>query len=418
MRRLTRFVLRLYPAAWRKRYRAELEALIEDSGAGWRVIADLLKESIKMQLTTWSFGKLAAVLGLAGLVAAGVTSAFIAPIYISQAGLRITPPAGSVMQHATNHLMQMENQILSRTSLSAIIQDPRLDLYASERKTLPLEDVIEKMRRQDIRIRIVSLPANSSEAFSVSFSYPDKVKAQRTVQALIAKFQDANLELDREGVYAGDHLQVVDPPTLPASPGIPFLPPDWTDVVPVPNWLRPNRVSKAELRMVPASASEGRGPLTERITRIQNEVLSRASLSSIIQNPRLELYQQERKSAPLEDVIERMRKDIRIGRVSGDPLAFTISFGYLDRGRAQRTLQALVLRFVDADVEVQHQQEAARHEPPTIVREAMNLEVLDPPSTDRQRRNFYRVGMIGLIAGLMLAAVARLLFRLRSPTAA
>jgi hypothetical protein len=34
----------LYPAAWKKRYGDELDALIEDAGGGWRVISDLLKE--------------------------------------------------------------------------------------------------------------------------------------------------------------------------------------------------------------------------------------------------------------------------------------------------------------------------------------------------------------------------------------
>jgi hypothetical protein len=68
MKRLTQFVLRLYPADWRARYQAEMEALIKDSGQGWLAVADLLKGAIGMQLKTWPFWKLATALGLAGIV--------------------------------------------------------------------------------------------------------------------------------------------------------------------------------------------------------------------------------------------------------------------------------------------------------------------------------------------------------------
>jgi hypothetical protein len=242
MKRFTRFALWLYPAAWRSRYRAELEALIEDSGSNWRVIADLLKESMKMPLTTGSFAKLAAGLGLAGLVLAGVTSAFIPSGYTSDAKLEITPTPGSGNQHVTEHLMQMENEILSWRSLGNIVRDPRLDLYKFERESTPLEDVIERMRREDIRIRLVS-----PSTFSISFRYPDQIKAQKTVQALIVKFQNENLKPVRIVLPDRGHLVVLDPPTLPR---IPFLP-DWQDVLPLPTWVRPGWVSRAQLEMVP-----------------------------------------------------------------------------------------------------------------------------------------------------------------------
>jgi uncharacterized protein involved in exopolysaccharide biosynthesis len=138
----------------------------------------------------------------AGIVIATVTAFLLPNSYISTAEMQITPAqisqsivATTINQQLTERIQQMENEILSRTSLSGLIQDPRLDLYKSERQNKPLEDVIEEMRSRDVRIQIVSLPGDErrrASAFTVSFSYPDRLKAQQTVQALITKFNDAN----------------------------------------------------------------------------------------------------------------------------------------------------------------------------------------------------------------------------------
>jgi len=139
---------------------------------------------------------------LAGIVIS-IVVAFVMPnVYVSSAEMQITPAqiSESIVKTTTNQLLterilQMQSEILSRTSLSAIIQDPRLDLYKSDRAIKPIEDVIEAMRTRDIRIKIDSLPgegARRASAFSISFSYPDRLKAQQTVQALMTKFEDSN----------------------------------------------------------------------------------------------------------------------------------------------------------------------------------------------------------------------------------
>src|SRR5216684_9097784 len=66
--RLIRFAGRLYPASWRRRYRVEFEALIEDASRDWRDVLDVLLGAMKMQLTTWTFGKMATAFGVAGAV--------------------------------------------------------------------------------------------------------------------------------------------------------------------------------------------------------------------------------------------------------------------------------------------------------------------------------------------------------------
>jgi succinoglycan biosynthesis transport protein ExoP len=129
-------------------------------------------------------------------------------VYVSQAVMRITPSqisaniaTSTLNQQLTERILQMEQEILSRTSLSGVIQDPRLDLYKSDRAKRPLEDVIEDMRTKDVHIGIVDLPGAVTErqasAFNISFSYYDAHKAQQVVQTLITRFTEVNLTSQR-----------------------------------------------------------------------------------------------------------------------------------------------------------------------------------------------------------------------------
>ncbi len=155
----------------------------------------------------------------AGLVVSTVVAFLMQNTYVSVATLEITPKQISdsivkttISQELTDRINQMQQEILSRTSLSSIITDPRLDLYKSERANQPLEDVIETMRNRDIRISIDSVPGERrASAFSISFSYPDRVKAHDTVQTLITKFEEANLTAQRNqqqmvGSFVHDEL--------------------------------------------------------------------------------------------------------------------------------------------------------------------------------------------------------------------
>ena len=208
-----------------------------------------------MQLSVPTFPKLALMLSIAGLLAGLAVSSVVTPTYISQAMLRVTGPTGSTPPppDLVEHLTRFEREVLSRASLSAIIQEPHLNLYPEERAGMPLEDVIERMRTRDIRIRLVG-----SSAFNVAFDYRDRVKARDTVQALLTRFVEANLndqrpraqsaagQLDQvrrlearvallekrlgipaaatepgaqlAAVNAGMNLEVIDPPSLPVLP--------------------------------------------------------------------------------------------------------------------------------------------------------------------------------------------------------
>jgi hypothetical protein len=127
MNRLAGSLIRLYPAAWRKRYEAEFAAMLEEVPQGWSAVFDLLEGATRMHLSMPSFPKLALTLSLLGL---GV-SFTIAPRYESTT-VPIYHGERSDRQAAIEGLQAMEANVLSRTSLSNLIQDPRLNLFPDE----------------------------------------------------------------------------------------------------------------------------------------------------------------------------------------------------------------------------------------------------------------------------------------------
>jgi hypothetical protein len=126
------------------------------------------------------------------------------PRYVSTSVMTYEETSNATDMNPTllEHVLASQNEVLSRTSLSYLIRDPRLDLYPEERKKMPLEDVIERMRRQDVKIRVLELPGSANrnyEAFEISYSYRDPHKAQQTVRALADRFLEANLHRQERG---------------------------------------------------------------------------------------------------------------------------------------------------------------------------------------------------------------------------
>jgi len=208
MKNTARFLARLYPAGWRARYGEELEALLEDSSAGFGSSFDLLKGAVKMQLSLPSFPKLALFLSFAGILAGFGVSFLVTPTYVSEAVMEYeVSPAGStangIGSALREHVMASQNEVLSRTSLKFLIEDPRLDLYPEERAKWPLEDVIEKMRTKDLKITALGerAPAAGDVGYlpvEISFAYRDPHKAQQAVQVLLTRFQESNLTRQRQ----------------------------------------------------------------------------------------------------------------------------------------------------------------------------------------------------------------------------
>jgi uncharacterized protein involved in exopolysaccharide biosynthesis len=142
----------------------------------------------------------------AGLVVAVVVAFLWPDTYVSLAVLRITPPTISqnlvptvVNMQMQQRLQQMQQEILSRGSLAELIQRPSLDLYRKERQRYPMEDIIQDMRNKAIKIQTVEVAGGGggggriASAFTISFSYPDRFKAQAVVRELVTKFTEQNI---------------------------------------------------------------------------------------------------------------------------------------------------------------------------------------------------------------------------------
>jgi polysaccharide chain length determinant protein (PEP-CTERM system associated) len=100
----------------------------------------------------------------------------------------------TVTQSITDRLQSITQQILSRTRLERIIED--LNLYADQRKTAIMEDIVEGMRR-DIDIQVVK-----GDSFRVGFSSEDPRTAMRVAERLASLFIDESLR-DREVLAEG-----------------------------------------------------------------------------------------------------------------------------------------------------------------------------------------------------------------------
>jgi len=183
MKHVLRFTIRLYPAWWRRRYGAELEALLEDSGS--RDVWDLFRTAMEMQMSKWSFGRIVTVCGIAGVLLAGAVAFSMPYRYRSTATLKMEP-----YSEAFERLAQAA---FTRQTLTNVINN--FNLYTRERRSMPMEEVIDDVMRREIRVRRVA-----PNIAQVSFAYEDPVQAQRVNQDLVARLIAANLGFRGEAI--------------------------------------------------------------------------------------------------------------------------------------------------------------------------------------------------------------------------
>ena len=223
-----KFLVRLYPRRWRERYGDEFSALLEDVNPDWRTSFDIVKGALVMQMSGWNVGRTLVGSGMIGALVAFAVSFAIPRQYISQAVIKIAPqpglpslaPAG-INQEMTNRINTLSQTILSRTRITSIIS--RYRLYQTERSRMPIEDVIEMMRK-NIQILPMGGPAPSVgriPAFVVQFGYEDRYTAQRVVQDLVGRFIDENVQTPS---YIRTTLELIDPASLPQNPVSPRVP--------------------------------------------------------------------------------------------------------------------------------------------------------------------------------------------------
>ena len=101
----------------------------------------------------------------------------------------------TVTTRIEDRLQSISQQILSRTRLERIIQD--FNLYARERQIGIMEDIVEQMRNQHIKVEVLK-----GDAFRVAFIGQDPLTVMRVTDRLASLFIEENLR-DRELLAEG-----------------------------------------------------------------------------------------------------------------------------------------------------------------------------------------------------------------------
>jgi polysaccharide chain length determinant protein (PEP-CTERM system associated) len=145
-----------------------------------------------------------------------VVATFLPNQYRASTNILIIPqrvPENFVRPNVTENLNERLNviskQIMSRTRLERIIQE--FNLYERERKSMIMEDVVERMRK-DINLNIPK-PRRREEAnnFSVAFTTGDPRRAMQVTERLASLFvqenvQDRTLRADQTDLFLKSQL--------------------------------------------------------------------------------------------------------------------------------------------------------------------------------------------------------------------
>jgi polysaccharide chain length determinant protein (PEP-CTERM system associated) len=131
-----------------------------------------------------------------------IQSRLIPNMYRSETVILVVPQRipdiyvrATVTSRIEDRLQSIAQQILSRTFLEHIIVD--FDLYAEARKTGVMENIVERMRQNDIKVEPVK-----GDAFKITYVSGDPQKAMQVTDRLASLFIEANRH-DREVLADG-----------------------------------------------------------------------------------------------------------------------------------------------------------------------------------------------------------------------
>jgi len=132
-----------------------------------------------------------------GVYVALIVSARLPSLYQSEMLIQVVPQRvpdayvrSTVTMRTVDRLSALSEQIMSRTELERLVTD--MNLYPNLRATLPMQDVVERMRLQ-IKVDPVRSGNNQdADSFYVRFSYPAPDIATRVTERLGGLFIDVN----------------------------------------------------------------------------------------------------------------------------------------------------------------------------------------------------------------------------------
>jgi hypothetical protein len=211
-----KFLLWLYPSAWRNRYGDEFEALLEDQTLHAQDIFDVLWEALKMRVPARDLVRIVIPCGLAGLLVALTIASSAPPRYVSETvmtvrsrlnsricedqsdvpmGLQGTSkgvcdePARSVDQRVRDEILPA----FDRDFLVLVIEE--MNLYSRERARMPMDRVVDKMQASIHLIPEKGARASSyMHAYDIDFEYSDPGVAQQVNQLLVSQAIESSVK--------------------------------------------------------------------------------------------------------------------------------------------------------------------------------------------------------------------------------
>jgi len=134
------------------------------------------------------------------LYAAVIVSSRLLDLYKSEMLIQVVPQRvpdtyvkPTVTMRTEERIAALSQQVMSRTALERIIQD--MSLYPEDRRTKPMQDVVEAMRLNISVDPVVSKRNDArgdADAFYIRFTYPDRTLATHVTEKLGGLFVDLN----------------------------------------------------------------------------------------------------------------------------------------------------------------------------------------------------------------------------------
>jgi hypothetical protein len=238
MRRMVRFAVHLYPAKWRATYGPEFDALLEEMDPGFGDLLNIVNGALLLQFNRLSLPLPIAACGLLGTCVAALVFFATPRRYASTSTIEIL-----AADHATPNPAAVASLAFSDRNLASLIE--RMGLYPNEHEGRPVEEVIHRFR-EDVSVTL-STPEgpvrteqlwNGQEtvrlrdqgALHLSFTYPDRHKAQEVTGRLVSLVIDEALNVRAEvaaikgaandGIHYDTQFRVTSTPhEVPAGPG-------------------------------------------------------------------------------------------------------------------------------------------------------------------------------------------------------
>jgi hypothetical protein len=188
MKRILKWLAQLYPSAWRKRYGAEYEELLDESKPRVRDAFDVIRGATTMHLTSRSFVRIILPCVLIGALAAVAMSFALPKKYVSETLISVytTDP-----RTIGSQLASQLPDLLAEPAMISIIQSE--NMYPRERVRMPMSDVVDLMRKNIALLGLRNSDGRGAPGFILQFSYADPHVAQRVDEELASQFAASNL---------------------------------------------------------------------------------------------------------------------------------------------------------------------------------------------------------------------------------